>query len=93
MRRFQDLWAKAADDGASCPIGVNPGPPDVDVDQLLDAWYDERAQRIESTLLLGEARRLIGRLLVEAEGSISSRRAREARRLIQAIRAMETQDC
>ena len=53
-RRFEDLWTRAADDGASCPVGVKAGYSDIEVDELLDAWYSERAQRIESVLMLDQ---------------------------------------
>jgi hypothetical protein len=89
-RRFEDLWARAADDGASCPLGAWTARSDVEVDQLLDAWYHERAHRIESALVLDQARRLIAGLL--AKGVLTARRDREARQLIRAIRAIQTDD-
>jgi hypothetical protein len=89
-RRFEDLWARAADDGASCPLGVRAGRSDVEVDQLLDTWYRERAHRIEAALVLDQARRLIAGLL--AEGVVTPRRDRQARQLIHAIHAIQADD-
>ena len=89
-RRFEDLWTRAADDGASCPVGVKAGYSDIEVDELLDAWYSERAQRIESVLMLDQARRLIAGLL--AEGVVPAGKERQARHLIRAIRAIQSDD-
>jgi len=90
-RRFEDLWTEAADDGASCPVGVASPLSSVEADQLLDAWYQERARRIEGALVLDEAHRLIAGLL--ADHAVTPRRARAARRVIQAIRAFQANDC
>jgi hypothetical protein len=90
--RFDDLWASAADDGASCPLGVSAARNGVDteVDQLLDAWLRERTERIECSLVLDQAYRLVAGLL--AEGEINPRRRRQARRLIRAIRDVQKGD-
>lgn len=89
-RRFEDLWAEAADDGASCPVGVTLPLSSVDADQLLDAWYQERARRIEAALVLKEAHRLIAGLMTDH--AINPRREREARRVMQAIRTLQADD-
>ncbi len=89
--RFEDLW-NSADDGASSPIGPLDLHTDADFDGLLDAWYVERRNCIEFEILLDESRKLIRRLLAEADVSPSS--LRSARRLMRAInqtlRAAET---
>ena len=87
--RFDDLWASAANDGASCPIGIFEKPSDADseLDLLMDAWLRERTERIESSLILDQAQRLMIGLL--ADGAISPRRRRQAIRLIRAIRASQ----
>jgi hypothetical protein len=89
--RFEDLWASAADDGASAPTGVYPGRPtgeaDIEVDHLFDAWNRERTGRIECSLVLDEAHRFIARCL--ADGEITPLRRRQAMRLIRAIRRVQ----
>jgi len=87
--RFEDLWAKAADDGASCPVGVSAHPPasDHETDDLMNAWFQERAQRIEGSLLLQQARRLIVSLM--ADGDLGPADRRRALRLVRAIRELE----
>jgi len=90
--RLNDLWSSAANDGASCPVGVFATRPndDAEVDQLLDAWYRERKDRIECSLVLDEAQRLISHLL--ADGEITPKRRRQASRLIRAIRNVRNGD-
>jgi hypothetical protein len=84
--RFDDLWISAADDGASCLAGVvmSRPPGEDEMDQLLDAWYRERTDRIECSLALEEALRWIACLL--DEGEVTPRRRRQADRLIRAVR-------
>jgi hypothetical protein len=90
-RRFEDLWSKAADDGASCPVGLSPAPNGAEVDLLMDAWYRERTQRIEGSLLLDQAGQLLDRLM--AEGEMTPRRRRQACRVIRAIRDLQRDGC
>ena len=88
--RFDDLWSSAAHDGASCPIGVSgdkPGPnagSKVEVDLLMDAWFLERTNGIECSLILGQAEKLLTGLL--AEGTVSPRKRREVCRIVRTIR-------
>ena len=99
-RRFEDLWATAADDGASCPIGASdrgPGPlrcePTPQGDELglmLEAWSHERSRRIEAALLVDEARRVIARFV--ADGAASPVTLQRARRVLAAIRATHAAD-
>ena len=88
-RRFEDLWADAANDGASSPIGVNSNPFGAELEDLMDAWFDERTQRIEGLLVLEQARRMIVRLMSEAGGSPTSRR--RASQLVRAIRKLQAE--
>jgi len=86
ISRFDDLWASAADDGASALVGVfsNRSETDDEVQHLMNAWLRERTDRIESSLVLDQAQRLIVDLL--ADGYITPRRRKQARFLIRAIR-------
>ena len=90
--RLNDLWASAANDGASSPIGIYEKAADTDaeVDMLMDAWLRERSDRIESSLILDQAQRLMIGLL--SDGAISPRRRRQAIRLIRAIRSNQKGD-
>lgn len=84
--RFEDLWDSAADDGASCPVGLDTtaGAGGAEIDHLMNAWLSERTERIEGSLVLDQARRLLAGML--AGGELTPRRRRQARRLIRAIR-------
>jgi hypothetical protein len=55
------------------------------VDDLLDAWFQERQERVETSLFLDEARQILGQILSENEVSSASRR--KARRLLMALKA------
>ncbi len=84
--RFDDLWSSAAHDGASCPVGLSATRTDLsaEVDHLMDAWFHERTDRIECSLILDQAGRLLSALL--ADGPVSPKKRREACRVIRAIR-------
>ncbi len=91
--RFDDLWRTAADDGASCPVGLDTartGADGAEIDQLMNAWLSERTERIECSLVLDQARRLIAGML--AGGELTPRRRRQANRLIRAIRVTREGD-
>ena len=82
--RFEDLW-NSADDGACSPVQVfATGSNANEVDHLIDAWYRERSDRIECSLLLDQARRLINGFL--ADGEISPLRRRQATRFLKVSR-------
>jgi threonine dehydrogenase-like Zn-dependent dehydrogenase len=86
--RFDDLWASAADDGASALVGIysSRSERDEEIEQLMKAWLRERSVRIESSLVLDQAFRLLVDLL--DEGEISPRRRKQARVLIRSIREL-----
>jgi hypothetical protein len=89
--RFDDLWGTAANDGASAPLGAfatyQPAETAADVDQLIEAWYRERSDRIECSLVLDEVGRLLSRML--AEGQVPAKRQKRAARLVRMIRELE----
>ena len=90
--RFDELWSAAAGDGASSLAGVVLGRSggEAEADDLLDAWYRERADRIECSLVLDKALRLLAGLL--ADGEVSPRRRRQATRLIRVIEDVRRED-
>ena len=86
--RFDDLWATAAHDGASCPIGLSGNRPgrnlSSEVDELMDAWFHERTARIECSLILDQAGKLLSKLL--AEETVTPKKRREMCRILRALR-------
>ena len=83
-RRFDDLLATAAEDGASTPIGVFTPRNKADTDQLMQAWYIERQNCIECSLFLDQARQLLTRILHDGEVTATNRQ--KTRYLLRAIK-------
>jgi hypothetical protein len=88
-RRFEDLWVDAANDGASCPVGVSTSMLGAELDQVTEAWFLERTQRIEGLLVLDQARRLLTKLL--AEGQVSTRTRKKASSVCRAIKKLQSE--
>lgn len=85
ISHFENLLIKTANDGASACVGNAPSRDNSDLDHLLDAWYRERQDRLETGLFLDEARRLLKQIM--AEGVVTSANRRKATRLLLAIQA------
>src|SRR4051794_13934439 len=85
LDHFNDLLKACAGDGASAAGAVAPAGSEDDVDQIMDAWYRERQERVEAGLFLEQARELLGQIV--AEGRITPLSRRKARRLLLAIQA------
>ncbi len=85
LSQFDDLLLLTADDGASAPISPSPTGRANFTNELLEAWYQERHERIETGLFLDEARVLLRSIL--AEGRVTTTNRRKARRLLRAIRS------
>ncbi len=81
-RRFNDLETIAASQRAMTHV-VAPATGE-EMENLLGAWSCERAGRIECSLLLDRASRMILRML--ADGEITPKRRRQARRVVRIIR-------
>jgi hypothetical protein len=82
---FSDLLMATPTDGASAVTASPPSRTSEDVDELMEAWYRERQERVEVGLFLDEARNLLRRIL--AEGEVSPLSRRKARRLLLALEA------
>lgn len=94
-RRFEDIWDDAPDDEPAGP-GLDEAEEETEsllgetgdeTESLLDAWYRERSQRIETALVLDEARRLLRKLVATRE--LDDAPARQARKLLRAIRDLK----
>lgn len=85
IRHFNDLLMAAAHDGASAAISVCSTSSTSDVDQLMDAWYRERQERIEAGLLLEQACRVLSRIV--SDGEITTANRRKATRLLLTMKA------
>lgn len=89
---YEDLWSRAANDGASSMTNLfAPRNENVnDAEHLLAAWFRERSELIECSFVLEEARRMISVLL--ADGEITTKRRRQANRLIHRIQDVKKPD-
>ena len=89
---YEDLWSRAANDGASTltTLFATHNEGGNDVEHLLAAWYRERSDHIECSFVLEEARRLISVLL--ADGEITTKRRRQANRLMHHIEDVKKPD-
>ncbi|WP_435009618.1 hypothetical protein P12x_000876 [Tundrisphaera lichenicola] len=83
--RLEELW-KAAEDGASVPLGPWMIQTGSEIELIMDAWFRERHTSIELEILLSQSRAMIARLLSGEIDRTKSRRS--ARRLLRKIDTM-----
>ena len=83
---FNELLRVTADEGASATIGLSPSHSADEIDDLLEAWFRERQERIETGLFLDEVQRLLKRII--REGRITPAIQRKATNLLLAIEAI-----
>ena len=82
--RLEDLWETAASDGASTPFVSPATNSDAELEELMTAWYHERTERTEVTLLLDRAEGLIEKII--ATGEITPRTKKQALSFLRASR-------
>jgi len=85
LSQFNDLLMVAAHDGAAAPVSPCPIGREKLANEIMEAWYRERHERIEAGLFLDEARALLRNIL--AEGRMTTATRRKTRRLLRAIKA------
>lgn len=85
--QYNELIWTAAGEGGAAAIGVTPFRPLEESDQLLDAWYRERQERVETGLFLDEARQLLNKIL--EEGRMTPASKRKVTRLLLALKAAD----
>ncbi|MDR3632263.1 MAG: hypothetical protein P4L84_00425 [Isosphaeraceae bacterium] len=84
---YEELIISTAEDGASTPCGPTPNAQPNELEELMDAWLQERHHSIEYRMFLDRACHLLMRIL--AEGELSPQTARRARALMRAVRAAD----
>lgn len=82
---YHEMLRTTADEGASAAIGLSPTHSAEEIDELLEAWFQERQERIETSLFLDEAQLLLKRII--REGRITPASHRKATNLLLAIQA------
>jgi hypothetical protein len=83
IKAIQDLLNTSSGDGDFIKLEIQATPDLGDLDQLLEAWSQERGRSIECLLLLGRVRRLLARIL--AEGRLTDQSGREVKSLLRLI--------
>jgi hypothetical protein len=84
LSQFNYLLVTTASDGASASTDVYTQGNAADIDLLMDAWFQERQQRIEIGFILDEAKRLLARIV--EDGNVTPASQRKARRLLRVIK-------
>jgi hypothetical protein len=83
IKAIEDILSRSGGDGDFIK-GAIPTTPDLTgIDQVLEAWSQERGRSIECLLLLGRVRRLFSRML--AAGCLTDQTEREVRHLLRII--------
>jgi hypothetical protein len=84
---YEELLRSVAEDGASMPCAPAPGRPADAVEDLMDAWLEERHYSIEYRMLVERACQLLARIL--NDGELTPQSSRKARALIRVLRAVD----
>lgn len=71
---YNELLRAAADDGGSATLGLSRNHSAEELDELMEAWYRERQECIETGFFLDAARDLLKRIITEQRITPASRR-------------------
>lgn len=82
---YNELLRATANEGASASIVSTPGHSAEEIDELMEAWFHERQERIETGLFLDEAQNLLKRII--RQGRVTPSSQRKATNLFLAIEA------
>ena len=80
---IEELLSRSGGDGDFIKVGIPTTPDLTGIDQVLEAWSEERGRSIECVLLLGRVHRLLSRIL--AAGQLTDQSQREVKRLLRVI--------
>ena len=83
IKVIEDLLRISGRDGDFIKVGSPTTPDLTGIDQVLEAWSEERGRSIECVLLLDRVHRLLSRLL--AVGRLTDQNQREVERLLRVI--------
>ena len=82
---IEELLSRSGGDGDFIKVGIPTTPDLTGIDQVLEAWSQERGRSIECLLLLGRVRRLLSRMLTA--GRLTDQDEREMKLLLRLIDA------
>ncbi len=88
MKMINDLLSMSGRDGDSIDDHFRMTPDPHEIDQIFEAWSEERGRSIERLLLLVRVRRLLSRMLTADRPTDGD--AREMKKLLRLIDSVET---
>ena len=80
---IEELLSRSGGDGDFIKVGIPTTPDLTGIDQVLEAWSEERGRSIECVLLLDRVHSLLSRIL--AAGQLTDQSQREVERLLRVI--------
>ena len=83
IKVIEDILSISGRDGDFIKVGSPTTPDLTGIDQVLEAWSEERGRSIECVLLLDRVHRLLSRIL--AAGQLTDQSQREVKRLLRVI--------
>ncbi len=83
IKVIEEIVSMSGGDGDFIKGGIPTTPDPNEIDQILEAWSEERGRIIECLLLLDRVRRLLSRML--AAGRLTDQREREVKSLLRLI--------
>ena len=83
IKVIEELLSRSGGDGDFIKVGIPTTPDLTGIDQVLEAWSEERGRSIECVLLLDRVHRLLSRIL--AAGRLTDQNQREVKRLLRVI--------
>jgi hypothetical protein len=84
IKVIEELLSRSGRDGEFIKVGIPTTPDLTGIDQVLEAWSEERGRSIECVLLLDRIHRLLSRIL--ATGRLTDQNQREMKRLLRVIK-------
>ena len=83
IKVIEDILSMSGGDGDFIKVGIPTTPDLTGIDQVLEAWSEERGRSIECVLLLDRVHRLLSRIL--AAGRLTDQNQRAVERLLRVI--------
>jgi hypothetical protein len=83
IKAIEDLLSMSGGDGDFIKGSIQTTPDLIEIDQILEAWSEERGRSIECLLVLGRVRRLLSRIL--AAGRLTDHSEGEVKSLLRLI--------
>ena len=83
IKVIEELLRISGRDGDFIKVGIPTTPDLTGIDQVLEAWFEERGRSVECELILDRVHRLLSRIL--AAGRLTDQNQRAVERLLRVI--------